>query len=341
MNKAVFLDRDGTIIEDAHYLNDPAGIRFFPRVMRGLRKLSDRGFFLFIATNQSGIGRGYFTERQLCRIHQRLLSLLKKNGITIRKIYYAPYYEKSRIKKYRSGEFFRKPGPGMLFLAQKEFSVSLAHSYMIGDRDSDIGAAQRAGLRAAVLIRHPGNRAAGCLPDHTAPDFEKACDWILSREEASKVIACRSGLEERVRDLKKRKKSIVTTNGVFDILHIGHLRYLAGCRQYGDKLIVGVNADRSVKKIKGAQRPVNDHFSRAEILAGLECVDYVYIFPEKDPRDFLSVVRPAVHVKGGDYSPDRMIERPVVEKYRGRIVLLPLVAGRSTTDLIGKIRGLS
>lgn len=140
-----------------------------------------------------------------------------------------------------------------------------------------------------------------------------------------------------VRKLKKQNRKIVTTNGVFDILHLGHVRYLEQAKNLGDVLIVGVNSDSSVKQIKGEKRPINDEKSRIGVLAALESVDYVFLFNEKDPRNWLDKIKPDVHIKAGDYKPSQIIEKGIVEKNHGRIVIAKAEKGYSTTKLINKI----
>jgi D-glycero-beta-D-manno-heptose 1-phosphate adenylyltransferase len=140
----------------------------------------------------------------------------------------------------------------------------------------------------------------------------------------------------RVRQARRRRKRIVTTNGCFDILHIGHLTYLTEARAQGDVLIVGVNSDASVRSLKEKGRPINSQKVRAAMLAGLCAVDYVFVFNERDPRAFLAKIKPDVHAKGGDYR-GRILEQDVVEKNGGRVALLKMVPGASTTALIRKI----
>ena len=143
-----------------------------------------------------------------------------------------------------------------------------------------------------------------------------------------------------VEKLKKNNKKIITTNGVFDILHIGHIRYLQKAKGLGDILIVAVNSDASVKKIKGPKRPINSENDRAEALAALGCVDYAIIFGEVNPINILSIIKPDIHVKGGDYKINEIIEKEVVEKNNGKVILMKLEEGYSTTALIGRIKSL-
>lgn len=135
---------------------------------------------------------------------------------------------------------------------------------------------------------------------------------------------------------------MVVTNGCFDLLHLGHVTYLEAARNLGDALLVGVNADATVKQLKGPDRPVNGETDRAAVLAALQSVDGVYIFPEFDARALLELVAPDIYAKGGDYTIDTINqdERRLVEKLGGKIAVIGGVPGRSTTGLIGKITRL-
>jgi rfaE bifunctional protein nucleotidyltransferase chain/domain len=146
-------------------------------------------------------------------------------------------------------------------------------------------------------------------------------------------------LSDRCEKLRLAGKRIVATNGCFDLLHVGHVRYLQAAQALGDLLIVGLNGDRSVRQLKGPGRPVTTENDRAEILAGLECVDLVTIFPEIRATKFLAAVRPAVYVKGGDYTTGTMDEeeRAVLKEIEATIRLIPFEAGYSTSGLIEEI----
>jgi len=133
---------------------------------------------------------------------------------------------------------------------------------------------------------------------------------------------------------------IVFTNGVFDILHPGHVRYLQDARREGDLLVVGVNSDRSVRAIKGPGRPINPENERAELVAALSSVNAVVIFDEVDPQQIISRLQPDVLAKGADWAADRIIGRDIVEARGGRLVRIPLANGYSTSDIIKKIQGL-
>jgi len=135
-----------------------------------------------------------------------------------------------------------------------------------------------------------------------------------------------------------RGGTVVFTNGVFDLLHPGHIRYLQQARQLGDALIVGVNSDRSVRANKGPNRPITLEAERAEILLALECVDAVAIFDDATPADIIRRIQPDVLVKGADWGPDNIVGRDTVEARGGRVVRMELSPGYSTTELIRKVK---
>ena len=138
-------------------------------------------------------------------------------------------------------------------------------------------------------------------------------------------------------------RKLVFTNGCFDLLHVGHVRYLEAARTLGDALLVAINGDESVRALKGNGRPLNSEASRAEVVAALGCVDHVVIFPEVRATALLQKVRPAIYVKGGDYTADSLHadERDALERMGTEIRILPFEAGHSTSDLLGKIKTLS
>lgn len=135
----------------------------------------------------------------------------------------------------------------------------------------------------------------------------------------------------------RREKKIVFTNGCFDIIHAGHVRYLTAAKNFGDVLIVGLNTDESVRKLKGASRPINSQDDRAEVLLGLKAVDHVIFFGEQTAENLIAAVKPDVYVKGGDYTLETLPEAKIVQSYGGRVEFVNLVAGRSTTKIVEKI----
>jgi len=146
---------------------------------------------------------------------------------------------------------------------------------------------------------------------------------ILTRPEAEKIV----------RSLNAENKSVVFTNGCFDILHVGHLELLEKAKSFGDVLIVGMNSDSSMKRIKGPDRPILTEQDRARLLAAIEMVDYVVLFGEETPFELLRQIKPNILVKGEDYKPDEVVGRDIVDEVK----IIPFVRGKSTSSIIDKI----
>jgi len=147
-----------------------------------------------------------------------------------------------------------------------------------------------------------------------------------------------SDLKNIISELKRKGKKIVFTNGCFDVLHIGHIRYLKEAKKYGDILVVGLNSDLSVRKLKGKNRPYIEEKERAEILSCLEMVDYIILFDEETPLRIIKELKPDVIVKGGDYTEEEVVGGDFIKKHGGKVVIVPLVKNRSTTLLVEKIK---
>ncbi|WP_288185983.1 D-glycero-beta-D-manno-heptose 1-phosphate adenylyltransferase [uncultured Sporomusa sp.] len=150
-------------------------------------------------------------------------------------------------------------------------------------------------------------------------------------------IITRADIVTIAKNLKAAGKTIVFTNGCFDILHAGHVRYLAAARTLGDCLIVGLNSDQSVRSLKGSTRPVNSQDDRAEVLAALAAVDYVVIFEDTTAETLVEEIKPDIYAKGGDYTVEKLPENKVVVAHGGRTVLVPEVPGRSSSNIIKKL----
>ena len=150
-------------------------------------------------------------------------------------------------------------------------------------------------------------------------------------------IKKREDLRRIVEDFKTKGKRIVFTNGCFDLLHIGHIRYLEEAKSLGDILVVGVNSDRSVRNLKGPNRPILPEEERAEILSGLESVNYITIFDEPTPLELISSLQPHILAKGGDWTKETTVGKEVVERLGGEVVILPFIEGSSTSNVIETI----
>lgn len=186
MRRAVFFDRDGTICRDLVYLSDPDRLELLPGVADALWRLQAAEYLLIIATNQSGIARGYLSEDTLARIHNRLHDLLGNHGIRITAIYHCPHLPDGGLPKYRQSCSCRKPEPGMLLQAAREHGIDLTRSFMIGDKLSDIQAGRRAGCRSLWLQPEPTvaplDHSMPDGPDAVVADLTAAVDWILGTE---------------------------------------------------------------------------------------------------------------------------------------------------------------
>lgn len=139
-------------------------------------------------------------------------------------------------------------------------------------------------------------------------------------------------------ELKTQGKKIVFTNGCFDIIHAGHLDYLTKAKQLGDYLIIGLNSDDSVSKLKGPSRPINNQEDRAAVLSGLKPVDFVVLFEEQTPFNLINSIKPDILVKGGDYTIENIVGSDIVENNGGKVIVIPFVKGKSTTNIIEKIK---
>jgi D-beta-D-heptose 7-phosphate kinase/D-beta-D-heptose 1-phosphate adenosyltransferase len=157
------------------------------------------------------------------------------------------------------------------------------------------------------------------------------------RPAADRVLGL-ADLQEALREERRRGRKVVFTNGCFDLLHTGHLRMLEAAAALGELLVVGLNHDDSVRRLKGADRPFQPFEDRAELLAGLEAVDYVVGFGEDTPAALIDAIVPDILVKGGDWALDQIVGRETVESAGGRVVTIHLVAGQSTTNLVRRIR---
>jgi D,D-heptose 1,7-bisphosphate phosphatase len=184
-HKAVFLDRDGTIIEDVGYLNNLDNITFIGGALESLRALQQQGFKLVVVTNQSGVARGFFTEGFVHTTHAKIQDLLDKQGITLDGFYYCPHYPDGIIRKYAIECGCRKPKTGMLKKAKRDLGLDLSASYMVGDHYADIGLGKNAGLKSIFVMTGHGPRewkdhhTWEHQPDYVARDISDAARWII------------------------------------------------------------------------------------------------------------------------------------------------------------------
>ncbi len=178
----VLLDRDGTVIREKEYLADPDGVELIPGAVDGLKRLQDAGAVLVIISNQSGVGRGYFTAQDVEAVNDRMMNLLDQAGVRIRGVYYCPHAPDDRCD-------CRKPEIGLLKRAETDTGLPLASAFMIGDKAADVEAGQRAGCRTVLVLTGYGKEMrARCNPDFVARDLREAADWIVAQRSLSRRL---------------------------------------------------------------------------------------------------------------------------------------------------------
>lgn len=182
MERAVFLDRDGVIIEDVGYLDECSKIKFSRRVSEAIKLLNKNGFKVIVITNQAGVARGYFTEETLQKINGYIQDSLARQGAFVDKTYYCPHHVEGIIEEYKKECYCRKPNPGMIEIAASEYGFDLENSFVIGDNISDIEAGHRAGCKTILLEGEGSTGRKGevaLMPDHIALDLYEAVKWLV------------------------------------------------------------------------------------------------------------------------------------------------------------------
>lgn len=216
-------------------------------------------------------------------------------------------------------------GPGDTVAAILAVMLALGADYESAMRAANAG--------AAVVVGKPGTATVSVseLRHRLLPAAATALE--------DKIVFDRSVLDQRLAEWRRQRLRIGFTNGCFDLLHRGHIRLMAEARSACDRLVVGLNSDASVTRLKGKGRPIQDVISRADVLAALEAIDLVVVFEEDTPLELIRQVRPVVLVKGGDYTRDKVVGHEVVEAYGGEVLLVDLVPGHSTTNMVARSGG--
>ena len=201
-----------------------------------------------------------------------------------------------------------------------------------------LGLAQKLPLEMVARLANLGaGIVVGKVGTSTVSAQEMLAEVGLQHPDTDQKITSVPLLENILAGERQRGKTIVFTNGCFDLLHVGHVKYLQAARQLGDLLVLGLNSDASIRRLKGPARPLIGQEERAHILAALNCIDYVIVFDEDTPLEVISALRPDILVKGGDYTPEGVVGRELVESYGGCVELINFVDGKSTTNIINKI----
>jgi D-glycero-D-manno-heptose 1,7-bisphosphate phosphatase len=182
MNKAVFLDKDGTIVEDVGYMSSPDQIKFIPGSIEAIKMLNEAGYKVVVITNQAGVARGLVTEDMLQTIDKTLHKWILNGGAHLDGIYYCPHHPEHGVYPYKQVCECRKPHPGLIKRAHRDLGIDLSQSYMVGDKATDIEAGKRAGTRTIFLLSGRGQEEKAKIkekPDHTAENLRRAAEWIL------------------------------------------------------------------------------------------------------------------------------------------------------------------
>lgn len=190
---------------------------------------------------------------------------------------------------------------------------------------------------AASLANQAAGIAVGKLGTSVVTPDEIINATADAEPSTERKIVGREQLAELMAAERAKGKKVVFTNGCFDLLHAGHVKYLQAARRLGDLLLLGLNSDASIRRLKGARRPLINQEERSHIMAALDCIDYICIFDEDTPLELIRAVRPQILVKGGDYTPEGVVGRELVESFGGRVELIPFLDGRSTTNIIEKV----
>ena len=316
------LDRDGTVIEEREYLADPAGVELLPGAAHAIRILNQEGIAAVLTTNQSGIPRGFLTEETLVKIHERMVADLAAQGAHLDAIYHAPSLPDS-------GDPRRKPATGMYHEAVRDLDLAGLKVFSIGDRTLDVEFGVNAGGKGIrVLTGHQlkqdvpnklqtmlKTRAKGLA--FTSENILEAVHLLLADladdgcyqdRYVVKKFADMYGVANALETYRARQSRIVLANGCFDLLHGGHASYLEAARQMGDVPVVAPNSEASVRRLKGESRPIINECDRIQILANFRCVDYVTMFHDDTADHLIEVLRPDIHAKGTDYTPQNVPE---------------------------------
>lgn len=317
----VFIDRDGTINEEFGYINHPSRIKVIPEAGRAIKRFNDMKMLSVVVTNQAGVARGYMTEDVLLETHKKLESDLKElYSAKLDGIFYCPHHPAAVSEKYKIDCNCRKPKTGLVEKAMAQLPIDPVFSYMVGDRYNDIEFGKKLNFKTVMVMTGYGlgeytYQRSGwkTQPDYICGNLEEAADWIIKdlsvRNRSMQKLKSREELKKIIVDLKKAGKKVVFANGCFDLLHGGHVSYLEDARCQGDVLVLGLNSDSSIQKLKGDKRPICPEEQRVELLSALSCIDYIMLFEEKTCDGILRELHPDVHAKGTDYTRDTVPER--------------------------------
>ncbi len=344
----VLLDRDGCLITEEDYLGDPGRVRLESRAARAVCLLAEQGLARVVTTNQAGVGKGLFTEERMHAVNDRMVELLAAEGAKLDGVYSCTHHPEAADPAYRTELHRRKPAPGMAEEAMRDLGLAGKPVFAIGDRESDVELGGNAGGMGILVRTGYGRKAeismrsARTLPA-VADDVYEAVRLVLAElikaecpqdKALNTKLKTLGQLHEIVATAKRARRRVVLANGCFDLLHGGHVSFLEASRQAGDLLVLAVNSNASIKRLKGAQRPLLAESQRLQLLAGLECVDYLTVFYTDSADEVLEEIHPHIHSKGTDYTSDRVPERQTAMRLGIETYIAGAPKENSTRDII-------
>ncbi|MBI5154747.1 HAD-IIIA family hydrolase [Candidatus Poribacteria bacterium] len=344
----VLLDRDGCLIEERHYLGDPAGVALLPRAARAVRLLEAEGIARAVCTNQAGVAKGYFGVEAIGAVHEQLTALLAGEGATLDAIKFCTAHEDADDAALREGLERRKPRPGMALEVIAELGLAGVPVFGIGDKLSDAEFARNAGGVGILVRTGYGAESEAAMRTRgdnapVVPDVYDAVRWVLNELDKraypeDEVLARKLRTPDELRTVtdagRAAGRRTVLANGCFDLLHGGHISFIEDARAAGDSLILAVNSNLAITRLKGRGRPILDEPSRLQLLAALQAVDYLTVFHEDSADELLEELRPDIHAKGTDYRDDNVPELQTSRRLGIRTVIAGAAKENSTRDII-------
>jgi len=344
----VLLDRDGCLITEEDYLGEPDRVQLETRAARAVALLREQNVAAAVTTNQAGVGKGLFTEEQMHAVNARMEELLAAEGARLDGIYSCIHHPEAIDPAHRTELHRRKPSPGMAEDAVRDLGLEGKPIFAIGDRESDVELGRNAGGIGILVRTGYGRRAeismrAAKKFAPTASDVYEAVRMVLAKlilaecpddKSMSSKFKTMGQLHDIVATAKRAKRRVVLANGCFDLLHGGHISFLEASRAAGDLLVVAVNSNASIKRLKGAQRPLLAESERLQLLAGLECVDYLTVFYTDAADEVLEEIHPDIHSKGTDYTSDKVPERQTAIRLGVETYIAGAPKENSTRDII-------
>jgi D-glycero-D-manno-heptose 1,7-bisphosphate phosphatase len=299
----VFLDRDGTVAAEVGYLTDLDRLVLVPGAGAAVRRINRAGLLAVLVTNQSGAARGLFPVGQIDAAHERLRALLAAHGARLDAIYVCPHYEGGAVPELAVACDCRKPKAGLFASAVADLGIDAARSYAVGDHARDLVPAASLGARTVGVRTGYAAAEDGFAPDHVADDLAAAVDWILAdraaRAARGRIVDAKAAAET-ARRAKAEGRRVALLAGVFDLVHVGHVRAIRAARDAGDFLAVAVHDDAAARALLGDGRPVLPLAERMELVAALAGVGVVFPTASAGTAPVALAIAPDVVVAGAD-----------------------------------------